>query len=59
MKKGTDFIVGVFSGLALATLAGLLLMFSKGASPMTPTYDILMRSTDVAGLKQNAGVLKI
>ncbi|MEI6565749.1 MAG: MlaD family protein [Verrucomicrobiota bacterium] len=57
MKKGTDFIVGVFSGLALATLAGLLLMFSKGASPMTPTYDILMRSTDVAGLKQNAGVL--
>jgi len=57
MKTTFEKKVGLFVMFGLVLLALLLLQFSKGTSLFRPSYDILMRSTDVAGLKLNAGVL--
>ncbi len=57
MKNPLEKKVGLFVMLGLVLLGLLLLQFSKGSSLFRPTYDILMRSSDVAGLKLNAGVL--
>jgi len=49
--------VGLFVTVGLVLLAVLLLQFSKGLTFFRPTYDILLKSTDVGGLKLRAGVL--
>src|SRR5688572_6515903 len=49
--------VGLFVALALAVGVGLLLMFSKGSSLFTPTYDLQLKAKTVAGLRSGAAVL--
>src|SRR5262245_31121370 len=49
--------VGLFIFVCLALLAGLLIRFSKGASYFRPTYDIVLRASNVGGLRQKASVL--
>lgn len=57
MKSRLERKVGLFI-LAGLVLTGLLLMqFSKGMNLFRPTYDILLESVDVAGLKERAAVL--
>ena len=57
MKSRLERKVGLFV-LAGLVLTGLLLMqFSKGTNLFRPTYDILLESVDVAGLKERAAVL--
>jgi len=49
--------VGLFVFLGLALLAGLLLQFSKGTTFFRHTYEILLRASNVGGLKKKASVL--
>jgi phospholipid/cholesterol/gamma-HCH transport system substrate-binding protein len=49
--------VGLFVLIGLGLLAGLLLRFTKGVSFTSKTYEIRMRTANVGGLKQKAGVL--
>jgi phospholipid/cholesterol/gamma-HCH transport system substrate-binding protein len=49
--------VGLFVALALAVGVVLLLMFSKGSSLFTPTYDLQLKARTVAGLRKGATVL--
>jgi phospholipid/cholesterol/gamma-HCH transport system substrate-binding protein len=48
--------VGLFVFVGLALMAALLLQFSKGASLWLPSYDILLDSPHVSGLKNRADV---
>ena len=48
--------VGVFVVTTLAILGALILVFSKGLSPLRSTYDIHLRTTDVGGIKSRASV---
>ncbi|NJN06300.1 MAG: MCE family protein [Rhodobacteraceae bacterium] len=58
MSEGRhEWKVGVFVVFALALLAALILSFSKGLSPLRATYEILLRTSDVGGIKSRAGVL--
>lgn len=58
MSEGRqEWKVGVFVVLALALLGALILSFSKGLSPLRSTYELRLRTADVAGLKSRAGVL--
>lgn len=56
-KSGQEWKVGVFVTIGLVLLAVLLLQFSKGMTFFKPTYDIVLKATDVGGLKPRAGVL--
>ncbi len=49
--------VGLFVFISLVLLAVLLLQFSKGLTFFSPTYDILLSSASVGGLKPSAQVL--
>ena len=49
--------VGLFVALALVVGVGLLLMFSKGSTLFTPTYDLQLKAQTVAGLRKGAAVL--
>jgi phospholipid/cholesterol/gamma-HCH transport system substrate-binding protein len=49
--------VGLFVAMALIVGVALLLMFSKGSTLFTPTYDLLLKAQTVAGLRQGAAVL--
>ncbi len=49
--------VGLFVLAGLVLTGVLLMQFSKGTSLFRPTYDILLESVDVAGLKERADVL--
>ena len=49
--------VGLFVVLGLALLAALLILFSKGASPFSRTYELRLHASNVGGLKERAGVL--
>lgn len=49
--------VGLFVALALIVAVALLLVFSKGSSLFTPTYELLLKAQTVAGLRNGATVL--
>lgn len=49
--------VGLFVALALIVGVSLLLVFSKGSSLLTPTYDLHLKARTVAGLRKGATVL--
>jgi phospholipid/cholesterol/gamma-HCH transport system substrate-binding protein len=49
--------VGLFVIVCLALLAALVLNFSKGVSIFKPAYEILLRTTNVGGIKPKAAVL--
>lgn len=49
--------VGLFVAVCLVLLAGLLLNFAKGVSLFRPTYEILLRTSNVGGIKPKASVL--
>jgi phospholipid/cholesterol/gamma-HCH transport system substrate-binding protein len=55
-KSRLEWKVGLFVFIGLVLLAGLLIQFSKGLT-FSRTYDILLRSENVSGLKTRAGVL--
>jgi len=55
--KRLEIKVGVFVLFCLIVLAVLVLSFSKGFSLVKTTYDVYLRTTDVGGIKQRAGVL--
>jgi phospholipid/cholesterol/gamma-HCH transport system substrate-binding protein len=57
MIKRLERKVGLFVLVGLVLAALLLIQFSKGTNLFRPTYDILLKSSDVAGLKLRAGVL--
>ncbi len=58
MKSRLEWKVGLFVGLGLVLLAGLMLEFSKGVRFFRgPQYTILLRSANVGGLKPHATVL--
>jgi phospholipid/cholesterol/gamma-HCH transport system substrate-binding protein len=49
--------VGLFVAVALIVGVVLLLMFSKGSTIFTPTYDLQLKAQTVAGLRKGAAVL--
>lgn len=48
---------GLFVLLTLALLGTLLLVFSKGSSFLTPSYELRLRAANVGGLKSRSAVL--
>ncbi len=57
MKPRLEWKVGLFVLISLIVLAVLLIQFSKGMTLFRPTYNILLRSANVSGLKERASVL--
>lgn len=55
--KRLEVKVGVFVLIGLALIAALLLFFSKGTSLFAGTYNIVMKTSKVGGLKSQAQVL--
>ncbi|MCL4788732.1 MAG: MCE family protein [Verrucomicrobia bacterium] len=49
--------VGVFVLVGLLLLATLLILFSKGVTRFSRTYDLYLETTDVGGIKRGASVL--
>jgi phospholipid/cholesterol/gamma-HCH transport system substrate-binding protein len=49
--------VGLFVAMALVVAVVLLLMFSKGSTVFTPTYELQLKAQTVAGLRKGAAVL--
>jgi phospholipid/cholesterol/gamma-HCH transport system substrate-binding protein len=56
-KSRLETKVGLFVVLGLALLATLLILFSKGTSPFSRTYELRLHASNVGGLKERAGVL--
>jgi len=56
-EKRLEIKVGIFVLIGLAVIAALLLYFSKGTSLFTPTYNIVVKTSKVGGLKSQAQVL--
>jgi len=56
-KPRLEWRVGLFVLVALVLLGGLLIEFSKGTTFFLPTNRILMRASNVGGLKPKATVL--
>ena len=49
--------VGLFVLLSLAFAAGLIMRFSKGSSVFTKTYEILLVTSNVGGIRTGASIL--
>ena len=49
--------VGLFVFVCLALLGALLIMFSKGVTQFSHTYEIHLKTTDAGGIKPGANVL--
>lgn len=49
--------VGVFVAITLVLLAALLVIFSKGVTRFSRTYELRLLTSDVGGIKKGAGVL--
>ncbi len=49
--------VGLFVLVGLALLAALLIKFSKGVGFSTPSYELILRTGNVGGIKRGAAVL--
>ncbi len=56
-KSRLEWRVGLFVGIGLLLLAGLLIQFSKGTTFFRPGYSILLQAPTVGGLKMRAQVL--
>jgi phospholipid/cholesterol/gamma-HCH transport system substrate-binding protein len=56
-KSRLEWKVGLFVLIGLVLLAVLMIQFSKGLPFFRSTYDIYLRSPNVGGLKNKAGVL--
>ena len=56
-KARLEIKVGAFVLISLLLLAALLVSFSKGVTRFARTYDLKLRTTDVAGIKRGASVL--
>ena len=56
-KSRLETKVGLFVVLGLALLATLLILFSKGTSLFSRTYELRLPASTVGGLKERAGVL--
>ncbi len=56
-KSRLEWKVGLFVLIGLGLLGVLLIEFSKGMSMFKPTYEILLHSSNVGGLKVKASVL--
>jgi phospholipid/cholesterol/gamma-HCH transport system substrate-binding protein len=56
-ESRNEWKVGLFVVITLVLVAALVLIFSKGVSPLRATYEIRLRTTDVGGIKTRAGVL--
>ena len=56
-KSRLEIKVGLFVVLGLALLATLLILFSKGTSLFSRTYELRLHASNVGGLKERAGVL--
>ena len=56
-KSRLETKVGLFVVLGLALLASLLILFSKGTSLFSRTYELRLHASNVGGLKERAGVL--
>lgn len=52
----TAWKVGAFITLALALLAVILMVFSKGQGVLTPTYSLRLKAANVGGLKPRSSV---
>lgn len=52
----TAWKVGAFITLALALLAAILMVFSKGQGVLTPTYGLRLKAASVGGLKPRSSV---
>lgn len=56
-KSKLEMKVGVFVAITLVLLATLLVIFSKGVTRFSRTYELRLLTSDVGGLKKGAGVL--
>ena len=56
-KSKVEVKVGVFVLIALVLLGALLILFSKGVTRFSRTYELKLLTTDVGGLKKGSGVL--
>lgn len=54
--KQTAWKVGAFILVALAALAGILMVFSKGQGMLTPAYSLRLKAANVGGLKPRSSV---
>jgi phospholipid/cholesterol/gamma-HCH transport system substrate-binding protein len=57
MNPRMEWKVGLFVTIGLVLIAALMINFSKGLSLFKPTYEIVLRTGQVGGLKKNAAVL--
>ncbi|HYE29864.1 MAG TPA: MlaD family protein [Methylomirabilota bacterium] len=57
MKPRYELKVGLFVLVSLVLLAGLIMRFSKGASPLTKVYHLNIQAENVGGIIPGAGVL--
>ncbi|MBM3879061.1 MAG: MCE family protein [Verrucomicrobia bacterium] len=55
--KRLEWKVGLFVFIALVLAAALLIQFSKGASWFKPSYELLLKTRNVGGIKRGAAVL--
>src|ERR1700722_10109190 len=56
-KPRTEIKVGFFVALALLLMALLLLQFSKGNTLFRKTYTVILKASNVGGLRNKASVL--
>jgi ABC-type transporter Mla subunit MlaD len=56
-KSRLEWKVGLFVLIGLVLLGALLLQFSKGSSGLRRTYNIMLRTANVGGLKARSQVL--
>ncbi|MBI3849665.1 MAG: MCE family protein [Verrucomicrobia bacterium] len=56
-KSNLEKKVGLFVALGLLLLAGLLLQFSKGTTFFRSTYELKLKTANVAGIKARSSVL--
>lgn len=56
-KSKVELKVGVFVLIALVLLGTLLVIFSKGVTRFSRTYELTLLTSDVGGLKKGSGVL--
>jgi len=56
-KSKLEMKVGVFVAITLVLLAALLVIFSKGVTRFSRTYELRLLTSDVGGIKKGAGVL--
>src|SRR4051794_12343506 len=56
-KSGLEWKVGLFVLLSLGLAAALIMKFSKSSSVWTKTYEVLLVTSNVGGIRPGASVL--